>query len=222
MDPLTAAPTPNPKSKKVFLISSGIILVSVLVVGAIVYFWQQGLVKTSEDEAKSLKEKISSQDKEIGDFKKSTSELKTRVAFLEQALREATASSGQQVGNLTITVKSIERWDNPSTSGDDAWVVIGLDIKNNTQQALYYSKFAMKLKDSQNHSYSNPSDPYTKECAKVDDDSTCKSTGFVSIPDQGLQPGETVTGHVAFTEVPKTETKLTFYYADQAFPITAK
>jgi len=224
VDPLAAEPTPKTKSKKIHLIYSGVSLAVIIIVGLVVYFWQQGLVKNSQEETRQLQEKVKSSEDKVKDLETQSGDLKTRIAFLEQALREATASSGQEVGNLTIVIKNTQRYDDPSNGNDnDLPVVINLEVKNNTNQALYYSKFAMKLKDAQNHSYSNPFDPPTVKYANMNDpNDNGTPTGFTPIPDQGVQPGETITGHVAFSGVPNSITSFTFFYGDMSFPITVK
>ncbi|MDP2671320.1 MAG: DUF4352 domain-containing protein [bacterium] len=218
----------TPKNKKPLLITAAVSIFLALIAAIAVYLWQQGLVAGLSQDKKDLNSKVdslTSQLDKLNKVEKKNADLAAKVAFLDKALREATASANQEIGSLTITINSVKEWDDPMNLADDDTleIIMSLDIKNNTDQPLYYSKFAMKLKDAQNHTYGNPYDPPTTVCTEGGAaDCTTKPTGFTRIPDQGVQPGETISGEIAFGSLPKSTKNYTFFYEEQTFPITVK
>lgn len=183
------------------------IVVSVVLLGALagVYFWQQSIVKGLNEDKSKLNSEKSSLNQEIDKLKEIEIALNQRIAFLDKSLRDATASSRVQIGRLNISVKSSQKYDSSSPDTSDG-IVIELEAKNNTNQVLFFSRYAMKLKDNQNRSYTRVVDPLVKN--------------ITPLSDQAVQPGETINGGVFFEGSPITSGTYTFYYEDQSFTIT--
>jgi hypothetical protein len=200
---------PNTPKKKLPLLTAGVSLLAIVLILA-VYFWQQTNVNSLAKEKNDLSDRVNMLNSDLAklkDVEKSNSELNAKIAFLDKALRDATASSRVQIAKLSVVLKSSQKFDSTEPDLGDG-IVVELEAKNNSNQILFFSRYAIKLKDGQNRSYTRVVDPYVK--------------GTTPISDQAVQPGETITGSVFFEGSPITAGSYTFYYEDQSFPITLK
>ena len=214
--------TPKPTSpkdktkltKKQLTITIVLASIVVIIVGVLIYFWQQGNLNSKrtgfEADKKRLDEQIASQSAQLSKLEKTNADQKAKISFLEKSLQEATASARFEFGELTFASAKAEHFVYEDEGGPLNLVMVDVTMKNSTEQNLFLSAPNFKLKDASNKSYPQASEGMFN-----------LPSGKVLIFDQQMAVGESVSGTLVFI-APKTINLFTLFYDSQQSTITIK
>lgn len=179
----------------------GIALVVAAISGYAVYQWQQDKIESSSADKRKLQEKVNSLQTKTLDIEKKfenaskelSEKLKEESMKAESEVRSAPAYSAPPKmltqSDLTLSINKAVRFNPSGIEGHkETGVGVELTVSNKTDTALPISIVSLQIQDGENHTYQIiPSLS-----------STYLPTGYVSLLNQTINPGQTAKGWVTF------------------------
>lgn len=196
------------------------VLVVILIAAAAgaTYFWQHKKLTNTNAALTAANTKISmlngtaaSQQKKLDSLQSQYNQAKATIDSYQAAAQNArTEVVVATQADLGLTVNGAQ-YVNPagSVTSGGKWFGVNVTLTNNTSNAISVNDSDFQLKDQQNNSY-------TEETMQ---NASTLPSGWTSLPNQILTPGQTLKGTVIFQMPNDTVKDFTFVNVTKAFPV---